>query len=445
MKTSAPEREPDYIPKTYQKSVNSCPKLPILTHSYSMNDSPNQSENSEPKPRSEEARRRRRERRNKDFKGLKLFPVMLRKKQFWRVTKPQVGGGRTVRSYANRDEAETAFDIAYTQAKNHGIGSFALNDVQLVEAREAYRLLEPFSNRYTLISAVQFFADHMRRIETSATVKTAIDEMYKAKKQDALSKAYLFDLRQRLSRFERIFGSRPIASVSSQEIETWLRELGLSPASRNSYHQRLSTLWTFASGRNWVESNLLTKVARAKVVGTDIGILTPDQFALLLANAIPETLPFWAIGGFTGMRVAELKRLDRSRVDFDTGLIEVTARMSKTASRRHVEIVPALKAWLEPYKGRTGMVCTVNWRKLIDADKKRAGIAKWPINGCRHSFASYWLAHFKDASRLALLMGHAKTDLLFRHYRALVKPTEAAKWWSIYPNTKSNLVEFAAA
>jgi integrase len=69
----------------------------------------------------------------------------------------------------------------------------------------------------------------------------------------------------------------------------------------------------------------------------------------------------------------------------------------------------------------------------------------WPINGCRHSFASYWLAHFKDASRLALLMGHAKSDLLFRHYRALVKPAEAAKWWSIYPNTKSKVVEFAAA
>jgi hypothetical protein len=186
-----------------------------------MNDSPDQTRNSEPKPRSEEARRKRHERRNKDFKGLKLYPVMLRvgdqKKQFWRVTKLQIGGGRTVKNYAKRDEAETAFDIAYTQAKNHGIGSFALSDIQLVEAREAYRLLEPFGNRYTLISAVQFFVNHMHRIETSATVKTAIDEMYKAKKQDALSKAYLSDLRQRLARFERVFGSRPIASV------TWLR------------------------------------------------------------------------------------------------------------------------------------------------------------------------------------------------------------------------------
>src|SRR5215831_10693511 len=50
----------------------------------------------------------------KKFRGLKLYPVLLRlgdkKKRFWRVTKPRVGGGRTMKTYANQDEAETAFD-----------------------------------------------------------------------------------------------------------------------------------------------------------------------------------------------------------------------------------------------------------------------------------------------------------------------------------------------
>ena len=108
-----------------------------------MKDSHREPGNPEPKLRSEEARRRRRLRRKKDFKGLRLYPVILRsgdkKKQFWRVTKPRIGGGRSVKTYANRHEAETAFDIAYVQAKNYGVGSFALNDVQLAQAREAYR------------------------------------------------------------------------------------------------------------------------------------------------------------------------------------------------------------------------------------------------------------------------------------------------------------------
>src|SRR6516225_10209257 len=199
-----------------------------------------------------------------------------KKKQFWRVTKPLAGGGRTVKTYAQENEAQTAFDIAYLQAKNHGINSFVLSDVQLVQARQAFRLLESSGISCSLDSVVQFFIDHQRRIETSVTVKTAVDEMLKAKKQDGVSKTYLIDLRLRLARFERVFGNRSIASLNVQEVENWLRELGLSAGSRNSYHQRLSTLWAFALGRNWVDSNLLAKVARAKGIGRDIGILTPE-------------------------------------------------------------------------------------------------------------------------------------------------------------------------
>jgi integrase len=38
--------------------------------------------------------------------------------------------------------------------------------------------------------------------------------------------------------------------------------------------------------------------------------------------------------------------------------------------------------------------------------RKAPNLAKWPLNGFRHSYASYHLAHFKDAARLALEMGH---------------------------------------
>jgi hypothetical protein len=57
-----------------------------------------------------------------------------KKKQFWRVTKPQTGGGRTVKTYSNRVAAETAFDFAYTQIANRGVKSFVLNKLQAVEA-----------------------------------------------------------------------------------------------------------------------------------------------------------------------------------------------------------------------------------------------------------------------------------------------------------------------
>jgi integrase len=56
---------------------------------------------------------------------------------------------------------------------------------------------------------------------------------------------------------------------------------------------------------------------KAKVRSSEIGILTPAEFARLLESASDETLPYWALGGFTGLRTADLERLDWAEVHFD--------------------------------------------------------------------------------------------------------------------------------
>jgi hypothetical protein len=62
----------------------------------------------------------------------------------------------------------------------------------------------------------------------------------------------------------------------------------------------------------------------------------------------------------------------------------------------------------------------------------------------RHSFASYHLAHFRNANGLALELGHTDANLLFKHYRELVEPSEAAKFWAIAPAAPaSKVVAFA--
>lgn len=48
-----------------------------------------------------------------------------------------------------------------------------------------------------------------------------------------------------------------------------------------------------------------------------MGILTPAELARLLESASDETLPYWALVGFTGLRTAELERLDWAEVHFD--------------------------------------------------------------------------------------------------------------------------------
>jgi integrase len=133
------------------------------------------------------------------------------------------------------------------------------------------------------------------------------------------------------------------------------------------------------------------------------------------------------------------------RHSFRVALIEISANKSKTAAKRFIPIQPALEAWLAPYKNRRGSICPVNLRKLLEADRQRGGIMAWPSNGLRHSFASYHLAHFQDAARLALELGHTNAHLVFRHYRELVKPQDAKRWWNIMPAGASNVVRLVTS
>jgi len=128
-----------------------------------------------------------------------------------------------------------------------------------------------------------------------------------------------------------------------------------------------------------------------------------------------------------------LERLDWSDIHFDSDLIEVTAEKAKTARRRFVRMQPNLREWLLPVRKRKGAVVCDNFRKQFDAAREAAKIAEWPDNALRHSFASYHLAHFKDAAALALEMGHTDSGMIFDHYRELVKPKEAERFWSIRP------------
>ena len=62
---------------------------------------------------------------------------------------------------------------------------------------------------------------------------------------------------------------------------------------------------------------------------------------------------------------------------------------------------------------------------------RRSMASDWPNNGLRHSYASYRLAQCQDAAKVALEMGNTPT-MIFRHYRELVMPQDAAAWWNTF-------------
>jgi hypothetical protein len=52
--------------------------------------------------------------------------------------------------------------------------------------------------------------------------------------------------------------------------------------------------------------------------------------------------------------------------------------------------------------------------------------------GLRHSFISYRVAEIQNANQVALEAGNSP-QMIFQHYRELVRPAEAKKWFALKP------------
>src|SRR5205823_7790642 len=182
------------------------------------------------------------------------------------------------------------------------------------------------------------------------------------------------------------------------------------------------------------------EVAKAKDRGGKIGILTPKQLASLLDRGDDEPKLYFAIGAFTGLRSAELIRLEWDDVNFARGHIQVAKGKAKTATRRLVPIQSNLMRWLSPHRGRSGLVFASEHAASRSIARAKDIIGDWPTNALRHSYATYRLAQCHDAARVSLEMG-TSAQMLFRNYRELADEQDAAAWFSLAPKTAANVVQ----
>jgi integrase len=183
-----------------------------------------------------------------------------------------------------------------------------------------------------------------------------------------------------------------------------------------------------------LDFNPVLHTAKPKLIDRPPDIFTVNQLQGLLEAATRtahDVVPMLAIGAFAGLREAEIQRLDWSEVDLARGHIEVKAAKAKSARRRIVPIQPNLAGWLRPYAGRSGRVVPAGARRKLDRVREEAGLARWPQNGLRHSFASYRLAAIHDAPRVAAELGHTSPQMLYSTYRELVLPEEAERYWKL--------------
>ena len=356
--------------------------------------------------------------------------------------------GKRKRTFFENKEAANSF-VAFKNAelKQNGIEHAEFPTSLRVMAQECKDALSAYGK--TIQDATEFFIAHLKASEKSCTAVQLVKELLKAKKADGVGERHLSDLDYRLRYFAEEFDGKLVAEITSADIDDWLRSLDVGAQTRNHYRANVLQAFNFAVRHGYAPINPVEGAAKAKVVGGRPGILTVEQASALLTNVPSNVLPYFAVGLFAGLRRAEIERLDWSEIDFESGLIEVKAEKSKTAMRRFVTLQPNLREWLLPNRKLKGSVTPQpeTFRQIFDNARTAAGISEWPDNALRHSFASYHLAAFKNAASTALELGHHDSRVTFAHYRELVRPKEAERFWKLRPAAKGSrkIVRMGAA
>ena len=343
----------------------------------------------------------------------------------------RVAGKRTRKFFPTRRAANTWLRKTVARIRKEGEGAIHMPEQLRVEAVSCAEKLQAYGK--TLAEATEHFLAHLASVHRSCTVSALIAEFNISKAQDGASARYLKDLKNRLRRFDDDYRAKLVAEVQPSEIDDWLRNLKVAAQTRNNFRTVLRTLFEFAVMRGYARDNPTAKTAKAKVVRGSPEIFTPELIQKVLEKAPRDFIPYVVIGAFAGLRSAEIERLDWSEIDLSQKLIHVKAEKAKSAQRRLVTISDHLVSWLAPHAKKSGAVADPE--RVIVARRKTCEDLEieWPANGLRHSFASYHLAQHKNAAATAAELGHTSPVMLYKHYRELVKPEAATRWWQIAP------------
>lgn len=354
-------------------------------------------------------------------------------------------GQRKQRKFSDRDKADAFAKAMASRLASGEIHEMTADEVGVwrqinqitpnpMAALNEWANLRKRLPNVTVEALVECWERHHAAVVEASPAEIAA-KMIEEKKQMGLSAVYIRDLKTRCAVFAAAF-ARPISTVRHADVSEWLSKRKLSPRSRNNYLGAVQTLCAWAKDHKHLPSDWdeIDRVPRAKMIPGDIEIFTPDEMRKLLAASKGPDRAYLALAAFSGVRQAELLRLDWS--DIKDGHIEITAGKAKTAQRRLVPIAPNLAAWLATMtekKGRIYPYTVNNSYARLERRAQWAGIA-WKHNALRHSYVSYRVAQTQNVDQVSMESGNSPR-MIHRNYRELVTAKQAEEWFAIVPNS----------
>lgn len=127
---------------------------------------------------------------------------------------------------------------------------------------------------------------------------------------------------------------------------------------------------------------------------------------------------------YAGIRPAEVSRLRETDFYWDEQTVIIRSHVSKTGGGRAV----SLKGLDNIPKSERHI--PKNWKRKWNALRRAAGYRNtWIPDICRHTFASYHAAYFRNLPVLQLEMGHRNISLLMSRYVMPTLKKDAVAFW----------------
>lgn len=336
------------------------------------------------------------------------------------------GGRRVRRLLRSKGAAESAGRQMQQDARRHGHDAFALDPAQRADAAQALAMLP---GGVSLVAAAKAWMASNQR-GPSPSIATATAGWLEAKRAGGRRAKTLNDYRVYAAGMVERWGPLRVDDVRRSDVEEWFAARGWQAVAWKNARANLSAFFGWARRRGYCAANPTADMDPPRWDVEPVRILTADESATLLdtaARIAPRMVPYYAMGLFAGIRPAELQRLDLAAVS--GGYIRIGSGVAKTRQQRLVDVRPALAAWLAVCQpaGR------VHWSRRAHRRVVTVAGLEWSQDVMRHTFASMLLAETGDPVRTAGQMGHVGVNVLMDHYRALVTPEEAARFWAIRP------------
>jgi len=353
------------------------------------------------------------------------------------------GGKRVRKFFKTRTEADTEAEGMRLQQNTAGEVWLSLTAPQRAEI---YAVWTEAEKRGVNLRAALDAYKPAKLIPKRA--QAAYDDFIADRQREFLSRRTVAQLRSNVGRFVRTCAGRKMTALCHQDVTDWLEQFHPTshptshPRTYNAYLTSLNTFFRWCIRKKFLSESpaaSVLKINERRIADMDQEphVLTGEQCkALLVATRATDAglLPYVGLCLFAGLRPErEAAKLNWQDVG---GEILVRGLNAKTRQRRHVVIHPALADLLGSPAGdacgpAAGDLPPRNLRRRFQAVRQAAGLLEgWKQDCMRHTFASMSLAAFGVEKTVAAL-GHGDYDMLFRHYRALVSPADAEKFWKL--------------